>query len=145
VLGSRILGKGAREGGMPFYKYAANRALTLAQNLLMDQKLSEYHTGYRVFSREVLTRVNYHANSDDFVFDNQMLAQVFYAGYHIAEITCPTSYHPEASSINFRRSVAYGIGVLKVSIGYALQKRGLVSMPLFAAATPPVSAFSGSR
>ncbi len=131
VLGSRILGGGARKGGMPLYKYIANRFLTLAQNLLMGQKLSEYHTGYRAFSREVLETVDYHANSDDFIFDNEMLAQIFYAGFEIAEITCPTKYFAEASSINFTRSSIYGLGVLRVSIQYALQKLGLGSFKIF--------------
>ncbi|HEX2957617.1 MAG TPA: glycosyltransferase family 2 protein [Chitinispirillaceae bacterium] len=125
VFGSRILGKGAIRGGMPPYKYVANRALTLFQNILMGQKLSEYHTGYRAFSREVLTKINYHANSDDFVFDNEMIAQIFSAGYDIAEVTCPTRYFKEASSINFVRSVKYGLGVLGVSVEYALHKRGI--------------------
>jgi len=132
VLGSRILGKGALKGGMPLYKYVANRFLTLAQNLLINQKLSEYHTGFRAFSGEVLRQVNYHANSDDFVFDNQMLAQIFFAGYEIAEITCPTKYFEEASSINFRRSVKYGLGVLGVSVQYFLQKRGWATFRIFA-------------
>jgi len=131
VLGSRILGGGALKGGMPLYKYIANRFLTLAQNLLMGQKLSEYHTGYRAFSREVLQTVDYHANSDDFIFDNEMLAQIFYAGFDIAEITCPTKYFAEASSINFMRSSIYGLGVLRVSIQYALQKLGLGSFRIF--------------
>ncbi len=131
VLGSRILGGGARKGGMPLYKYIANRFLTLVQNLLMGQKLSEYHTGYRAFSREVLEAVDYHANSDDFIFDNEMLAQIFYAGFEIAEITCPTKYFEEASSINFTRSSIYGLGVLRVSIQYALQKLGLGSFRIF--------------
>lgn len=131
VLGSRILGKGALLGGMPYYKYIANRMLTFIQNILMRQKLSEYHTGYRAFSSEVLNRINYLVNSDDFVFDNQMLSQIFYAGYQIAEITCPTKYFKEASSINFRRSVSYGWGVIQVSIGYTLQKMGLVKLPMY--------------
>jgi glycosyltransferase involved in cell wall biosynthesis len=122
VLGSRILGKGALKGGMPIYKYIANRILTLTQNILMNQKLSEYHTGYRAFSKKVLTSINYNLNSDDFVFDNQMLAQIFYAGFEIAEITCPTKYFEEASSINIRRSMKYGFGVLVVSLQYFLQK-----------------------
>jgi glycosyltransferase involved in cell wall biosynthesis len=125
VFGSRILGKGALKGGMPPYKYVANRGLTLFQNILMGQKLSEYHTGYRAFSRDVLTKINYHANSDDFVFDNEMIAQIFHAGYDIAEVTCPTRYFKEASSINFMRSVKYGLGVLGVSVEYALHKRGI--------------------
>ena len=122
VLGSRILGKGALKGGMPKYKYFFNRFLTAFQNFVMSQKLAEYHTGYRAFSREVLEGINYHANSDDFVFDNQMLAQIFYAGFEVAEITCPTKYFPEASSINFRRSVKYGLGVIRTSLSYRLQK-----------------------
>ncbi len=135
VFGSRILGKGARQGGMPLYKYIANRFLTFVQNLLMNQKLSEYHTGYRAFSREVLLKVNYHANSDDFIFDNQMVAQIFWAGFQIAEVTCPTKYFAEASSINFRRSVKYGFGVLGVSVQYALQKLGLAHFKIFEAPT----------
>ena len=131
VLGSRILGNGALLGGMPYYKYVANRMLTLLQNILMRQKLSEYHTGYRAFSSEVLNRINYLVNSDDFVFDNQMLSQIFHAGFRIAEVTCPTKYFKEASSINFRRSVTYGWGVIKVSIGYALQKSGLIKLPMY--------------
>ncbi len=131
VFGSRILGKGALTGGMPLYKYVANRFLTLVQNLLMNQKLSEYHTGYRAFSREVLLKVNYHANSDDFIFDNQIVAQIFWAGFQIAEVTCPTKYFAEASSINFRRSVIYGLGVLGVSIQYALQKLGIWRFKIF--------------
>jgi len=126
VLGSRILGKGALKGGMPWYKYLANRILTLSQNILMNQKLSEYHTGYRAFSTEVLERTKFNANSDDFVFDNQMLATIFYAGFEIAEITCPTKYFEEASSINFKRSAIYGLGVLKVSVQYRLAKLGLI-------------------
>ncbi len=131
VLGSRILGKGALKGGMPFYKYLANRVLTLFQNLLMNQKLSEYHTGFRAFSKEVLKKINFNANSDDFVFDNQMLAQIFYAGYEIAEITCPTKYFEEASSINLKRSTKYGLGVMKVSLSYFLQKIGLARFKIF--------------
>lgn len=122
VFGSRILGKGALKGGMPIYKYIANRLLTLFQNVMMNQKLSEYHTGYRAFSREVLERVDYHQDSDDFVFDNEIIAQIFYEGYEIAEITCPTKYFEEASSINLKRSIVYGLGVLKVSILYFLTK-----------------------
>jgi len=132
VIGSRILGKGALKGGMPMYKYIANRMLTLSQNILMGQKLSEYHTGYRAFSKQVLTNINYNVNSDDFVFDNQMLAQIFYAGFEIAEITCPTKYFKEASSINFGRSVKYGFGVLSVSLTYLFQKMGLKNSKLFA-------------
>ena len=122
AFGSRILGKGALKGGMPMYKYIFNRCLTLSQNILINQKLSEYHTGYRAFSKEVLETVNYEANSDDFVFDNEMISQIFMAGFEIAEITCPTKYFEEASSINLSRSITYGIGVLKVSILYFLTK-----------------------
>jgi glycosyltransferase involved in cell wall biosynthesis len=125
VLGSRILGKGALRGGMPLIKYIANRGLTLFQNIMMSAKLSEYHTGYRAFSREVLEKVNYNANSDNFVFDNQMLAQIWYAGFDIAEITCPTKYFDDASSINFKNSSIYGIGVLRTSIQFRLQKWGV--------------------
>ena len=126
VMGSRILGKGALKGGMPWYKYVANRILTLAQNILLNQKLSEYHTGYRAFSREVLEAIDFDLNSDDFVFDNQMLAQIFYKGFEIAEITCPTKYFEEASSINLKRSSIYGLGVLKVSLEYRLAKWGII-------------------
>jgi glycosyltransferase involved in cell wall biosynthesis len=126
VLGSRILGKGALNGGMPWYKYVANRILTLTQNILLNQKLSEYHTGYRAFSKEVLQSINYNAISDDFVFDNQMLGQIFYKGFEIAEITCPTKYFEEASSINFKRSAIYGLGCLKVSIEFRLAKWGVL-------------------
>jgi glycosyltransferase involved in cell wall biosynthesis len=125
VLGSRILGGGARRGGMPLYKYVSNRLLTLIQNLLMAQKLSEYHTGYRAFSREVLEKIPWAHNSNDFVFDNQMLAQICFAGYRIAEVTCPTKYFKDASSINFGRSVRYGMGVLGVAVGYRIKKWGL--------------------
>lgn len=122
VLGSRILGNGALKGGMPLYKYFFNRVLTFLQNLLMNQKLSEYHTGYRAFSSKVLKDVDYNKNSDDFVFDNQLLAQICFKGYEIAEITCPTKYFSEASSINLRRSLIYGLGVLKTSIQYFMAK-----------------------
>ena len=131
VIGSRILGRGAIKGGMPKYKYFFNRFLTLSQNILMNQKLSEYHSGYRAFSADVLRSINYHSNSDDFVFDNQMLAQIFYAGFEIAEVTCPTKYFPEASSINFKRSMTYGFGVLKTACLYALQKIGMVDSGIF--------------
>jgi len=131
VIGSRILGRGAKKGGMPVYKYYFNRFLTMSQNLLMGQKLSEYHTGYRAFSGEVLETINYHANSDDFVFDNQMLAQIFYAGFGIAEVTCPTKYFPEASSINFARSMKYGIGVMNTAWAYAFQKLGIAKFRIF--------------
>ena len=119
AFGSRILGKGALKGGMPMYKYIFNRMLTFTQNVLINQKLSEYHTGYRAFSKEVIQKINYHANSDDFVFDNQMISQIFYAGFDIAEVTCPTKYFPEASSINFARSSKYGLGVFRGFV-YAL-------------------------
>jgi len=131
VLGSRILGRGALLGGMPRYKYFANRVLTLVQNILMGQKLSEYHTGYRAFSRQVLEHISFRNNSDDFVFDNQMLAQICFAGFPIAEVTCPTKYFLEASSINFRRSMSYGFGVLLVAAGYRLQKWGLVRLGIY--------------
>ena len=131
VLGSRILGRGALKGGMPFYKYVANRTLTFMQNALMHQKLSEYHTGYRAFSANVLKSINYNINSDDFVFDNQMLAQIFYAGYEISEITCPTKYFKEASSINFKRSVKYGFGVLSTSFLYFLNKMKFIKSDIF--------------
>jgi glycosyltransferase involved in cell wall biosynthesis len=126
VFGSRILGKGALKGGMPLYKYIANRFLTLSQNILMNQKLSEYHTGYRAFSGEVLRSIDLSRNSDDFVFDNEMIAQIFYNGFEIGEVTCPTKYFEEASSINFSRSVRYGLGVLKVSLFYFFTKLGLM-------------------
>lgn len=131
VLGSRILGRGAIRGGMPAYKYFANRILTLFQNILINQKLSEYHTGYRAFAAEVLKNINYNINSDDFVFDNQMLSQIFFAGYDIAEITCPTKYFPEASSINFKRSMKYGMGVLGVSVRHFLAKSGIYTSRLY--------------
>jgi glycosyltransferase involved in cell wall biosynthesis len=130
VFGSRILGKGALKGGMPVYKYVANRLLTLTQNILMGQKLSEYHTGYRAYSGEVLRSIDYEQLSDDFVFDNQIVAQIFWKGYEVAEITCPTKYFDEASSINFSRSVTYGIGVLSASVRYFLARTGLMKWPL---------------
>lgn len=137
VLGSRILGKGALQGGMPLYKYVANRILTLLQNILMNQKLSEYHTGYRAFSAQVLRSIRLESNSDDFVFDNQMLAQIFFAGYEIAELTCPTRYFEEASSINFWRSSKYGLGVLYTALQYRLCRWKLIRpaylQPLFEA------------
>jgi glycosyltransferase involved in cell wall biosynthesis len=133
VLGSRILGRGALVGGMPVWKYVANRALTLVQNLLLGQKLSEYHTGYRAWSRRVLETLPLQQCSEDFVFDNQMLAQTTYLGFRIGEISCPTRYFPEASSINFQRSVVYGIGVLKTSLQFRLQRWGLINSPLFQA------------
>ena len=131
VLGSRILGTGAREGGMPRYKYAANRFLTAFQNLFIGHKLSEYHTGYRAFSREVLEKLPLEENDNDFIFDNQMLAQVIYFGYRIGEVTCPTRYTAESSSINFRRSVGYGLGVVKTSLQFRLDKMGLHSFSIF--------------
>jgi len=131
VLGSRILGKGALKGGMPLYKYLFNRFLTLVQNMLVNEKISEYHTGYRAFSKEVLEKINYHANSDDFVFDNQMLSQIIYAGFNIAEITCPTKYFPEGSSINFKRSMIYGFGVLKTSFCHFFQRKRLAKFNIY--------------
>lgn len=131
VLASRILGNGALKGGMPLYKYFANRILTLSQNILMGQKLSEYHSGYRAFSKEIFERINIEKNSDDFVFDNQMLGQIFFAGYEIGEITCPTKYFDEASSINFKRSVQYGLGVVGVSIKYRLAKWKIYTSSIF--------------
>ncbi|WP_278532805.1 glycosyltransferase family 2 protein [Komagataeibacter rhaeticus] len=131
VIASRILGKGALQGGMPLYKYVANRALTLTQNILMNAKLSEYHTGYRGWSREVLETIPLEQCSDDFVFDNQMLAQVINAGFRIGEISCPTRYFAEASSINFRRSVKYGLGVLKTSASYRLNRMGIYREKIF--------------
>lgn len=122
VFASRILGKGALKGGMPMYKYISNRFLTLFQNILMNQKLSEYHTGYRAYHKDVLKKINYSQNSDDFIFDNEMVAQIFYNDFEIAEITCPTKYFEEASSINLKRSITYGLGVLKVSVLYFLTK-----------------------
>ncbi len=122
VFASRILGKGALKGGMPLYKYIANRFLTFFQNFLMNQKLSEYHTGYRAYHRDVLEKINYIQNSDDFIFDNQITAQIFFNKFEIAEITCPTKYFAEASSINLSRSITYGLGVLKVSVLYFLTK-----------------------
>lgn len=131
VLGSRILGKGALKGGMPVYKYIANRFLTLFQNIMMNAKLSEYHTGYRAFTRKVLESVNYNTNSDNFVFDNQMLAQIWFQGYEIAEITCPTKYFEEASSINIKNSTIYGLGVLGTSVIYRLNRWKMLKSPLF--------------
>lgn len=131
VYASRILGKGALTGGMPMYKYIANRLLTFTQNVLMNQKLSEYHTGYRAYKSNVLRKINYNLNSDDFVFDNQITAQIFFAGFEIAEVTCPTKYFDDASSINFRRSVKYGMGVLRVSMSYFLHKLGVIKYQIF--------------
>jgi glycosyltransferase involved in cell wall biosynthesis len=131
VLGSRILGIGALQGGMPLYKYIANRFLTLIENILLGHKLSEFHTGYRAFSREVLERLPLEKNSNDFVFDNQMLAQIIWFGYRIGELSCPTKYFDDASSINFRRSVVYGLGVLKTAVQFRLQKWGLARSAIF--------------
>ena len=131
VLGSRILGGGALRGGMPFWKYVGNRGLTLVQNLLYGAKLSEYHTGYRAFSRELLENLDIGAYSNDFVFDSQILAQILWRGHRIAEVTCPTSYPPEASSINFRRSVRYGFGCLWTAIEFRAAKLGVASPRLF--------------
>jgi glycosyltransferase involved in cell wall biosynthesis len=131
VLGSRILAGSAVKNGMPFYKYFFNRVLTLVQNIFLTQKLSEYHTGYRAYSRKVLETINYQENSDDFVFDNQFLAQVIYHGFKIGEVSCPAKYFPEASSINFKRSVKYGVGVLTTSLQYRLDKWGIRKSRLF--------------
>jgi len=131
VLGSRILGGYALRGGMPLWKYVANRALTLAGNVLMGAKLSEYHSGYRAYSREILEHVDFEANSNDFVFDNQILAQILWAGYTIAEVSCPTKYFPEASSINLRRSIRYGFGCLATALAFRLARMGLSGSPLF--------------
>ena len=132
VLGSRILGKGALKGGMPNYKFIANRILTLVQNWLVDYKLSEYHTGYRAFSKNVLQQTSFMSNSNDFVFDNEMLSQIIYKQFEIAEISCPTKYFDEASSINFMRSVTYGLGVLKVSFKHFLQRKRLANYKMYA-------------
>jgi glycosyltransferase involved in cell wall biosynthesis len=136
VLGSRILGGYALKGGMPLWKYIANRLLTLVENILLGAKLSEYHTGYRAFSRTVLESLDLSGNSDDFVFDNQMIAQMLWHGFSIAEVSCPTRYFPEASSINFRRSVVYGVGCLRTAVAYRLAKMGIGKSPLF----PPLTA-----
>lgn len=147
VLGSRILGGRARAGGMPLYKYIANRVLTASQNLLCNAKLSEYHTGYRAFTRRVLESLPLLENSDDFVFDNQMLAQIIHNGFSIGEVSCPAAYFEEASSIGFRRSVRYGLGVMAVSVQLFLQRRGWATFPIFdpagrrlAVANPPCPA-----
>ena len=133
VFGSRILGKGARAGGMPRYKLFANRVLTFIQNLLLGQKLSEYHTGYRAFSAEVLRRITYHRNSDDFIFDNEIVSQIFMAGYSIAEITCPTRYFEDASTIGVWASIRYGLGVLRVSVQHLLHRSGIKRFDRYAA------------
>lgn len=135
VLGSRILGGHAVQNGMPWWKYVANRALTLFSNVMMRAKLSEYHTGYRAFSRELLERLPLEANADDFVFDNQVLAQILWLGYVVAEVSCPTKYFPEASSIGFRRSVRYGLGCVATAITFRLARTGLLRSPLFPRAT----------
>lgn len=131
VLGSRILGKGALKGGMPMYKYIFNRFLTLFENIMIGEKLSEYHTGYRAFSAEVIRSIDFTHNSDDFVFDNEMISQIFMNGYEIAEVTCPTKYFEEASSINFKRSMQYGLGVLRVSLAHRLHHWGLINSKLY--------------
>jgi glycosyltransferase involved in cell wall biosynthesis len=131
VLGSRILGRGALKGGMPLYKYFFNRMLTFIQNILMGAKLSEYHTGYRAFSRKVLETINFEANSNNFVFDNQMLAQIHFAKFEMAEITCPTKYDEDSSSINFKNSFKYGLGVLKTSVQFLLEKTGIFHFKIF--------------
>lgn len=130
VFASRILGKSALNGGMPIYKYFSNRVLTMIQNILMNEKLTEYHTGYRAYSSEVLKKINFDLNSNDFIFDNEMIALIFYNGFTIAEVTCPTKYFEEASSINFRRSVRYGLGVLRVSFLYFLTRKGIYKWKL---------------
>lgn len=131
VLASRILGSGALTGGMPIYKYISNRFLTFAENLLLGQKLSEYHTGYRAFSKEILEKLPLDKNSDDFVFDNQMIAQIIWFGFKIGEVSCPTRYEPDSSSINFFRSSVYGIGVLLTALQYRLSKLGLMAPEIF--------------
>jgi len=131
VLGSRILGGYALNGGMPLWRYVSNRFLTLVENILMNAKLSEYHTGYRAFSRELLEKVPFERNSDDFVFDNQMLAQILWLGYTIAEVSCPTNYFEEASSINFIRSIRYGFGCLNTALTFRLARMGLIKSALF--------------
>jgi hypothetical protein len=131
VLGSRILGNTTRSGGMPRYKYVANRLLTACQNVMLGAKLSEYHTGYRAFARKVLEELPLLANSDDFLFDNQLLAQAINSGFAVGEISCPTRYFPEASSINFHRSVIYGLGVLRTSMAYRLSRMGLIQPRIF--------------
>jgi glycosyltransferase involved in cell wall biosynthesis len=132
VLGSRILGNGALHGGMPVYKYFANRVLTFFQNIMTGAKLSEYHTGYRAFSAEVLKKIDFHKNSNGFVFDNEILSQIIYSGFNIGEITCPTNYFREASSINFKNSIYYGSGVIRVSVQHFLQRTQLYSFNRYA-------------
>jgi len=140
VLGSRTLGRGALHGGMPLYKYIANRALTFFENVMLNQKVAEYHTGYRAYHKNVLLSIPFQNNSNDFVFDNELIAQIFYAGYEIAEITCPTKYFEESSSINFSRSINYGLGVVRVSLQYALQKMRLGRFRIFKEITRNVRA-----
>jgi glycosyltransferase involved in cell wall biosynthesis len=143
VLASRILGGYSLKGGMPVWKYIANRFLTLTENVLLGAKLSEYHTGYRAFSREILETLDWEKNSDDFVFDNEMLAQIFWHGFTIAEVSCPTKYFPEASSINFRRSLKYGFGCLAVGLKFRLAKMGLLKSELFSSMPRPGAISSG--
>jgi len=131
VLGSRILGKGALKGGMPLYKYISNRTLTFIQNILLNQKLSEFHTGFRAYSREVLEKADFQSNSDNFIFDNQLLAQIIYFRFDIGEISCPTEYSKDSSSISFANSIIYGAGVIKVSLQFFLQRAGLIKSALF--------------
>lgn len=131
VLGSRILGVGALKGGMPFYKYVSNRFLTAVQNFIIHHKLSEYHTGYRGFTRQVLQNIPYELNSDNFIFDNQMLCQIIYHGYRIGEISCPTRYTDDSSSISFQNSVVYGLGVLRTSLAFRLHRLGIIKSHLF--------------
>lgn len=131
VLGSRILGRGALKGGMPYYKYIFNRILTMFENWMVDYKLSEYHTGYRAFSSDVLKNISFNTNSDDFIFDNEMLSQIIYKKYPIAEISCPTKYFEEASSINFKRSTIYGLGVIWVSIKHFLQRKKMFQFKMY--------------
>jgi glycosyltransferase involved in cell wall biosynthesis len=149
VLGSRILGRGALVGGMPIYKYFSNRFLTLFENIMIGQKLSEYHTGYRAWSRAVLEKLPLCNNSDDFVFDNQMLVQAVYFGFRVGEVSCPTRYFAEASSINFKRSVVYGIGVLRTSLQFRLDRMGLITSTLFSDETnsrlPPLTELDVQR
>jgi glycosyltransferase involved in cell wall biosynthesis len=145
VLGSRILGGYALKGGMPWWRYVSNRFLTLVENLLMGAKLSEYHTGYRAFTRELLAQLPLACNSDDFVFDNQMLAQILWLGYPIAEISCPTRYFPEASSINFSRSVQYGLGCLETASAFFLSKHRLLQSDLFPKGQFGISEKGGSK
>ena len=142
VLGSRILGGYSLKGGMPVWKYIANRFLTFAENVLLGAKLSEYHTGYRAFSRDVLKRLDLSRNSDDFVFDNEMLAQIFWHGFTIAEVSCPTKYFPEASSINFRRSLKYGFGCLAIGLRFRLAKMGLLRSEMFSLTPRPAATSS---